>query len=381
MNVVVLGAGRVGSAIAADLAGTGELEVTVADLSERALGRHDAAGLRTMSVDLSDPEGLRAAVAGQDLAIGAVPGSMGFETLRRVLEAGIHVVDISFCAEDPYALDELARGRGCVALVDCGVAPGLSNLILGFLEGSLDSVERFECLVGGLPRVRTWPFEYRAPFSPSDVIEEYTRPARMRRDGLEMTLPALSEIESVDVPGIGTLEAFNTDGLRTLLRTSDARTMVEKTLRYPGHAELMRVFRDSGFFSTDVVPVGEGRVRPRDLTSRLLFDAWRYEEGEEDLTVMRVTVIGEREGREESHVIRLLDRYDAPTRTSSMARTTGYTCTAMVGLVAQGLYRTPGVAPPEVVARAPGCYDAVMAHLAERGIVLEHRVDGGQSGV
>ncbi|HEV2132229.1 MAG TPA: saccharopine dehydrogenase C-terminal domain-containing protein [Longimicrobiaceae bacterium] len=375
MNVIVLGAGRVGCAIARDLARGGEFAVTAADLTAIAYASlQDQEGILPVKADLSDPVELERLLHGQDLVIGALPGFLGFETLRRVIELGKHVVDISFFDEDAFALDELARERGVVACVDCGVAPGASSLILGHLESALDETERFACYVGGLPAVRSWPYEYKAPFSPLDVIEEYTRPARMRREGQPLTLPALSEVELLDFPGIGTLEAFNTDGLRTLLRTSRTPTLIEKTLRYPGHAERMRMLRESGFFGEEPVEIGGTRLRPRDLTAKLLFQAWRFEEGEEDLTVMRIEVEGRREGRRVTHVFRLLDRYHPGTGTSSMARTTGYTCAAVARLIARGLYTRPGITPPELLGREPGCYEFVMNELAARGVRFEEEV-------
>ncbi len=259
--------------------------------------------------------------------------------------------------------------------MDCGIAPGCSNLILGRMDAALDRVERFVCRVGGLPVERRWPYEYRAPFSPIDVIEEYTRPARFRRDGRDVTLPALTEVERVDVPGVGTLEAFATDGLRTLLRTVDAPSMVEKTMRYPGHAERMLMLRETGFFGTEPVEAGGVRVRPLDVTAALLFDAWRLGPDEPDLTAMRVEIEGVKEGRRVRHLLTLLDRYDERTRTHSMARTTGYTCTAMARLVARGLWREPGVSPPEYVGRDAACYAFVMRELAARGVAFEERVE------
>ena len=236
------------------------------------------------------------AVADADLVVGAVPGFMGYRTVERVLQEGKPMVDISFFPEDAFGLDRLAREAGVCCLVDCGITPGLSNLILGRMEEHLDETTSFHCLVGGLPVERTWPWEYKAPFSPGDVIEEYVRPARLRRGGVEITLPALSEVELVDFPGLGSLEAFNTDGLRSLLRTCKAPDMVEKTMRYPGHAVRMRILREAGFFSTEEVQAASGVVRPRDVTEALLFSAWQFEEGEPDLTVMRIVIEGKQNG-------------------------------------------------------------------------------------
>ncbi|HSM59896.1 MAG TPA: saccharopine dehydrogenase C-terminal domain-containing protein, partial [Longimicrobiales bacterium] len=296
-------------------------------------------------------------------------------TVERVLEAHKPIVDISFFPEDAFDLDALAQDAGTPCLVDCGIAPGLSNLVLGHMEAALDETISFRCFVGGLPVERNWPWEYKAPFSPADVLEEYTRPARFRRGGREVVVPALSDVELVHLPGLGTLEAFATDGLRSLLRTCSTPDMVEKTMRYPGHAELMRTLRDSGFFSRKEVQAASGRVRPLDVTSALLFDQWQFEDGEPDLTVMRLEIEGRQNGGRVRHVYNLLDYYDPDTETSSMARTTGYMCTAMAQVVARGLWTEPGMAPPEVVGRKEECFEAVLRHLEERGVHVFHHLE------
>ena len=377
-KIIVLGAGRVGAAMARDMARSGEYAVTAADARPDALKRlkevaaAEGSEIRTLPVDLADASSLARALDGHDLAIGAVPGPMGFETLKRILQAGLDVVDISFFEQDAFELNELARKRGRTAIVDAGVAPGFSNLVLGHFENVLDEVTRFECLVGGIPADPSPPWEYKAPFSPIDVIAEYTRPARVRRGGEDVTLPALTEVETVDFPGVGTLEAFNTDGLRTLLRTSRVPDLVEKTMRWPGHADRMRVMRDSGFFAEEEVELPSGtRVTPLEISAQLLFDAWSYQPGEVDLTAMRLTVDGRDDRGPVRHVLHLVDRHDPGTDVSSMARTTGYTATAFARLVLEGRYREPGISPPEVVGAEPGILAFVLDHLADRGIEVE----------
>jgi lysine 6-dehydrogenase len=373
MKVVVLGAGRVGSAMAMDLAADPAFETTVVDVSGGSLDR--LAGVPRLErelADLSDGSALGDLVAGHDLVVSAVPGPMGFRTLWRVLEADRDIVDISFFEEDPFELDDLARQKGRTAIIDCGVVPGFSNIIAGHYEQELDELRSVRCLCGGVPAVRYWPWEYRATFSPIDVVAEYTRPARLRRGGRDVTLPALSEVEQVDFEGVGTLEAFNTDGLRTLLRTVEAEEMVDKTVRYPGHAEKMRLLRDAGFFSEEPVQFGDAHVRPLDLTAAILTEEWRFREGEEDLTVMRVDVEGRSDGREVRHRWSLVDRYDREKEVSSMARVTGYTCTAAVRLLAEGRFGEPGLVPPEYLGRAPDCFDFIVEQLRARGVDWRH---------
>ena len=368
-RVVVLGAGMVGEAIARDLALDAGLRVDVADLRpeslERVAGR---AAVGTVRADLGDSDAVARLVGAYDLVVGALPSVIGLQTLRTVVRAGRDVVDISFMPEDALELDPLAREGGVTAVVDCGVAPGLSNMMCGKAASRLDPLESVEIYVGGLPVARHWPFDYKAGFAPWDVLEEYTRPARVVEHGRVVVKEPLSEPELLDFPGVGTLEAFNTDGLRSLARTLPAPFMKEKTLRWPGHAELMRVLKDSGFFSLDPIDVRGQKVRPRDVTAALLFPRWTFEEGEADLTVMRVRVVGREDGERVAHAWDLVDRFHEETGLRSMSRTTGYVATSVARLVAGGGFRRPGVHAPETLGAIPGLLDTVLADLAARGV-------------
>ena len=373
-HVVVLGAGMVGSAAAADLAREG-FRVTVFDSHPGAVRQAGALkGVSALQADLSAPEAVAKAVAGADLVIGALASSLGLQTLRAVLTSGKTYVDISFMAEDAWELDPIAKKHGACAVVDCGVAPGVSNLLCGRAVELLDACERLEIYVGGLPEERRWPFQYKAGFAPGDVLEEYVRPARMVEHSRLVVKEALSEPELIDFPPVGTLEACNTDGLRSLAYTLKVPHMKEKTLRYPGHYELMRVLRHTGCFSKEPVAVGGVTVRPLDVTSHLLFPKWTFEEEEADLTVMRVLAEGVRDGRRVRHAWDLFDRYDPVAKLRSMPRTTGYAATSMASLLLRGAYREPGVHPPELLSRVPGLVDAFLAEYARRGLKVTHSV-------
>lgn len=365
-KIIVLGAGLVGKAMAIDL--VKNFDVTSADQSDAALeavGRH---GIATIRANLADVETLKKIVAPFDLVVGAVPGFMGFQVVKNVIDAGKNMVDISFFPEDPFDLDDLAASKGLTIVTDCGVAPGMGNIILGYHNKQM-KVHRYECLVGGLPFVREWPFEYKAVFSPIDVIEEYTRPARYVQHGQLVVREALSDAELVDFPAVGTLESWNSDGLRTLIHTMPGIPhMIEKTLRYPGCIEYLRVLRDTGFFSSEPVEVNGVAIRPIDLTAKLLFPRWALKPGEEEFTVMRIKVEGEEGGDARKYVYHLFDRTDAATGTLSMARTTGYTCTAVVNLILSGQYGRKGISPPEFVGEDPANFRFVLDYLAARGV-------------
>ncbi len=371
-RVAILGAGRVGRAMALDLAKEGEFEVRVADVSEEALASFSGTPhVSTLREDLADGGGVARAVAGADYAIGAVPGFLGYRTVATVIDAGVPIVDISFFEEDCFGLDAAARARGVAAVVDAGVAPGLTNLLAGHHAATWDSLDRFVCGVGGLPVVRTQPWEYKAAFSPVDVLEIYTRPARTVRGGRLVCEPALAEVGSYEFPGVGTVETFVSDGLRSLLSTVSCPEMRELTLRYPGHAARIRALRDAGFFAHEPIEVGGARVAPVEFTGRLLFLLWQYAPGEEDLTLFFAEADGTQDGEPVSARWTMLDRYDRAQGISSMARTTGYTATAALRLLASGRYRGTGVVPPERLAEDESCFRFLLAELAQRGLHLE----------
>ena len=373
-KILVLGGGLVGRVIARDLAGEKDLQVTVADASPATRTRLGAEGLGTAALDLRDDAAVRNAVADTDVVVGAAPGHMGFRLLKLVIEAGKPYADIAFMPEDFLELDGLARERGVTAVVDCGVAPGLSNLLCGRAAHEFDDVERMLILVGGLPKNRVWPFEYRVVFSAVDVIEEYTRPARWVEHGTLVTKPALTDVEPVDLPRVGTVEAFNTDGLRSLAKTLRAPFMKEKTLRWPGHVEKMRMLRETGFLSLEPIEVAGARVRPYDVTTKLLFDAWRLPPGEADLTVMRVEATGTAGGKRQTWTWDLYDEADLASGFHSMARTTGFPCAIVARLLARGELHRPGVQPPERLASDDRFLEAMMQGLGERGVTITKAV-------
>lgn len=364
-KITVLGAGMVGRAIAVDL--SANHDVTSYDYSEEALAKLIAKSSKVNCkvADLTAAAAVQGAIAEAELVVCAVPGAFGYNTLKTIIEAGKNVVDISFFPEESLDLDQLAKDNGVTAIVDCGVAPGMDNIILGHYDQKW-SVKEFECYVGGLPKERKWPFEYKAPFSPSDVIEEYLRPARLVEGGQVVTRPALSEPELMQFPPVGELEAFNTDGLRSLIKTmSHIPDMKEKTLRYPGHIELIRVFRESGFLSEEKMTINGVEMKPIDLTSSLLFEQWKLGETEPEFTVMRVIVKGDDNAQV---TYDLYDEFDSASGFSSMARTTGYTATAAVEFFLAGNVEAHGVLPPELIGGIDGCLDFFLEYQSARGI-------------
>lgn len=368
MKIAILGAGMVGRTMAIDLAK--KHEVTSFDVSSQALDllSQREPTIKTIKTDLQNYTAYNSLLSGFDYVVTAVPGFMGYKTLEAVIKAGKDVADISFFPEDALALDALAKQNNVTAIVDCGVAPGMSNYVIGYHNQKM-KISSFECMVGGLPVNRVKPFEYKAPFSPIDVIEEYTRPARLMENGHIVTKPALSEPELVDFPQVGTLESFNTDGLRSILYTmGHIPNMKERTLRYPGHIDLIKAMMKGGFFDTRKINVNGVDISPLEFSSAILLDQWKSAPDEQEFTLMRIIVSGSENGKHTTYTYDLFDTYDAATRSSSMSRTTGYTCTGSLHLIMDKLFTEKGVFPPELVGKYENCFHFIMKYLRERNV-------------
>jgi len=361
-KIVVLGAGRVGKVIAADL--SQDFDVTSADINQTALDFLSSRyAVKPRLTDLADAQAIGAAIAPADLVVCAVPGFMGFQTLKTIIENGKNVVDISFFAEDAFELDDLARSRNVIAAVDCGVAPGIPDYLAGQHVGHMQ-IDDFEFLIGGLHFNRAQPREYLPTFSPSDVWEEYTRAARYVRNNQLITMPPLSEPELVEFDMAGRhliLEAFNTDGLRSLITTMHGRipNMREKTLRFPGH----------------IAWIGELQQTGKPWIS----DTWTPLEDKDEFTIMRIIFRGSETGQEtgsdagraKTITYDMFVTWDEATGFSSMSRSTGYSCTGVARCVLSGDYKRPGISPPSYIGEAPNCADRIFAHLKARNILIE----------
>ena len=369
-NIIVLGAGMVGSTMAIDMAKNHS--VTLTDFNKNTLDKavKKYEKLTPIVLDVTDKLALQKAINPFDLVICAVPGFLGFETLKSIIEVGKNVIDISFFPENSLDLFELAKQKKVTAIVDCGVAPGMGNIILGYYNEKLNITD-FECLVGGLPKIKKWPFNYKAPFSPVDVIEEYTRPARYVENGNVIVKDALSDVEFVDFNGVGTLESFNSDGLRSIIYTmAHIPNMKEKTLRYPGHIEYINVLKKSGFFNEEHIVVNGISISPLEFSSKILFNEWKLGDTEEEITVMRITLKGTNKiGESKTVVYNLHDEFCPKTNASSMARTTGYTATAAANLFLDGLFSEKGVFPPELVGKHEKCFHYFLNYLKERNVI------------
>ncbi len=374
-KVIVLGAGLIGKPIAEKLAEDKNYSVAVADINQNQLDAIENRRIQKIKANLQDKVELISLVESFDFVINAVPGFMGYECLRNCIDARKDIVDIAFYPEDVFDLSELALKNNVRVICDMGVAPGMSNLLVGYAANKLDKVTKADIYVGGLPKIRTKPWEYKAVFSPADVIEEYTRPARVVRNGKIVTVPPLTEIELLEFDGVGTLEAFNSDGLRSLLFTIEADNMSEKTLRYPGYADKIQLLSDNGFFKPEKIEVEGKLVSPLELTSKLLFEQWKLEENDEDITIMRIVVEGEKSGKLMRYSFDLYDEFDKQTGVHSMARTTGYTASTALKLLAENKFTKKGISVGEMMADDEVVVNFMLDGLKKHGVIYKSNVE------
>ncbi len=369
MKILVVGSGKVGSEIARDLARSSEVDsVIVADAQAKNLKNvRGHAKIRTRRLDISQRKPLLAAMRNVDVICGALPGRLGFQLMTIAVEARRDLVDISYTPENPFKLHGKARDQENIIVPQCGVAPGFTNMCVGDASRRLGTITKVRVFVGGLPQRPTPPLNYRIVFSLEDVINEYSRPARIIEYGKEKLVDALSGRGFLNFPGVGRLEYFITDGLGSLPRSfPNVREMNEYTLRYPGHAEIMKTLRVLGFFEDKEVQVNGLAITPRKLSIALLKSAMSLGRPE-DLLALRVEVEGKL-GKKSLISYQILDYYDARNKVSAMARTTAYPCTSAALLVGQRKLRSVGVVPPEKIAKDPEHFGFVLSRLRSRGV-------------
>jgi saccharopine dehydrogenase-like NADP-dependent oxidoreductase len=374
LRIITLGCGRIGSALVKDLVRSMpsvKIVVSDADLKavERVLRDLEGVGIDAIQLDLSNYREIASIVKDFDLVIGLTPGRLGFQTMRACMEAGVNMVDLSYMPEDPLTLHSDALAKGVTIIPDCGLAPGLSNILVGRAVTLLDRIEDVIILVGGIPQRAILPLGYKVTWCVEDLIEEYVRRARVVKDGKVIEVEALNGLELIDFPGIGKLEAFYTDGVRTLHHSiKGVRNMWEKTLRYPGHAEKIRLLKELGFF--DETKVEGSVVSPRELTIKVLERKLDLPEVR-DIVVMRVIVNGFRGGSAASCMYTLIDRYDEGEGLTAMARTTAYTASIVVQLLSRGKIREKGVIPPEKLGMNEELFNEITGYLRKKGVSIE----------
>ncbi|ABL88775.1 Saccharopine dehydrogenase [Pyrobaculum islandicum DSM 4184] len=302
-------------------------------------------------------DALETPLGGYDLVINALPGSIAYKASKRALEAGLDTIDISYYAEDPLSLHQIAVKSGARYIPDAGIAPGLSNILAGRLAAELDRVDELGIYVGGIPEKPVGPLGYSVTWNPLDLVEEYTRPARVLKNGEVTSVDPLNEVEYIHSP-IGELEAFYTDGLRTLLKTLADRvsTMYEKTLRWPGHVEKIRLLRDLGLMDESGEP--PPRLVTATVLSKLKFDV-------PDVVYMRV--FGTRGDKKIQYEVLVKSR----DRWTAMQIATGSVAIAMQYVIKE---LEPGVTPPEYIGMSNKLFPRIISTVKQHGVYISREV-------
>jgi lysine 6-dehydrogenase len=369
MKILTIGCGYIGSVLVRHLSERiPSAEIAVSDENREAIMKAISSigrgNVKPLQLNIHDYDRLVKVAEDFDILVGLAPGRLGYKTVEAAIEAGVNMVDLSYMQEDPMTLNDRALKAGVTVIPDCGVAPGLSHILVGRAVSMLDKVKNVIILVGGIPQNRIPPLDYKVTWCVEDLIEEYVRRPKIVKNGKTIEVEALDGLEEVDFPGIGKLEAFYTDGVRTLHHSiKGVENMWEKTLRYPGHAEKIKLLRDLGFF--DETPI-DG-VSPRSLTIRVLERKLSLPEIK-DLVAMKVDVDGVKNGREICYSYILIDYYDDERKVTAMGRTTAYTASAVIQLLARGEIKEAGVIPPERLGMDRKCFERIMEELERDGI-------------
>lgn len=368
-----MGCGNIGSVVARDFSEyMSSVEVVLADkIRERAeAAASSIKGGIPAVVDVTNFRELVGVLKDFDLVVGALPGDYGFQVLKAAVDAGVNIVDVSFMPENPIELKLAAEKAGVTIVPDCGVAPGLSNLLLGHAVSKLDKIQKAHIMVGGLPELEVPPLGYSITWSAEGLIDEYVRSPRIVEGGSVIEVPPLSGLEEVEFIGLGTLEAFYTDGLRTLLSTiPKVESMWEKTLRYPGHVKKIKLLMDLGFFDEELVTIGDTKVSPRFMTAKLLERSLKLEL--DDILIMTIDVAGESQGDDLNLRYSLLEKFDKFRNVTAMARTTAYTASIVGQKLLKGVIEEKGVVPPEKLGMSEKVFEEIISELKIRDVIIE----------
>jgi lysine 6-dehydrogenase len=372
MKILILGHGNIGSVLTWDLAKSLlKTQIVVASknkrMAEEAAEALHSENITGICLDANNQSELVKTMKRFDLAICALPGILGFKSIKAAIKAKIDMVDISYMPENPLTLNRDAIKAGVTIIPDCGVAPGLSNVLVGHALSKLDRAVDIHILVGGLPEKPIPPLDYTATWSIEDLLHEYTRRTKIIKNGKIVEVEALTGLERVEISGVGKLEGFYTDGLRTLLHTVDGiENMWEKTLRYPGHAEKIKLLKSLGFFDEYPVTFENASVKPRMITVKLLERLKRPEI--KDLLILIVEVKGVTEESERCYRFFLLDRYDEKNGITAMARTTAYPASIITQFMVQNLIEEKGVIPLESMGAKSWFFNTLLDELKKRKI-------------
>ena len=379
MKYTVIGAGMMGSAVARDLALTdSSAEVILADVNAQAAAKaaaRIAGNVKPLQLDVNDSDILLRTLEGSNAVVSAVSYSVNLQITQAAIRARAHMCDLggnNDVVQQQLGLDASAREAGVAIIPNCGLAPGLANILGATGARGFDSVDSMFLRVGGLPQHPRPPLNYQLVFSAEGLINEYIEKATVIRDGNVLQVDSMSDLEDISfAEPFGDLEAFNTSGgLSTMaaLYVGKVRNLDYKTIRYKGHCEKFRTLLELGFASSEPIMVGGSVRTSREFFAELLRRKLDY--GDTDVVLARATVTGWTGDTRKTLVYEFVDYYDNATGMTAMMRTTAIPTSVIAQMLAHGTINVRGVVPPEVC--VPG--DEMIRELAKRNITITKRV-------
>lgn len=377
MKLILIGAGMMGQAICHLLASDKEVKQVI--VADRDISRAEAIAERLRNsriiprrLDVSAPRAVREAMEGADVAISAVPYFFNLNLAQAALESGVSFCDLggnSKIVSGELALDEQAREAGVTIIPDCGLAPGLVNILAVSAVNELDETDSVSIRVGGLPQNPQGPLGYQIVFSPHGLINEYMEPSTVLRNGEVVSLPSLTELEAISFPSpYEKLEAFHTSGgSSTLPQTlhGQVKDLEYKTIRYPGHLDKIKTMADLGFFDSQPQQVDDVDVVPRLLAVNLLLQHLSF--GAPDVVLMRVSARGRIGGKPREIKYEMIDNYDKSTGLSAMMRTTGFPIAQIALMIAREEITARGAIPQETCVPV----EPFLSGLRQHGLKIE----------
>lgn len=376
MEILSIGCGHIGSVLAEEIIQSLDIDsLIICDSEDERIAetaRELGDKVRPVTGDISDYSYLLEIIDDVDLVLGLSPGRLGYSVMKACVEKKRSLVDLSYMVEDPFVFQKEAFRHGITIVPDCGVAPGLSNILIGKASSQLDEVEDVIVYVGGLPQKPVPPLDYKVTWCVEDLFEEYTRKAKIVRNSETVEVDALEGLEEVEFEGLGKFEAFFTDGVRTLHRTIKAKNISEKTLRYKGHAEKIKLIRDLGLL--DKEPLSSLDLSPWEFMCHFWGERLSFFE-DRDLVLMRIGVTGRKESARFIHSFEMTEHFDEKRRVTAMGRTTAYTAFAVIKLLVEDRIGEKGVIPPEILGMDRELSKEIERTLKERDIKIEEKVE------
>jgi len=376
MKILSIGCGYIGSVLAEEIVRSIDFdELIICDSEEERIektGRELGEKVFPLRKDISDYSTLLEIIDDADLVVGLSPGKLGFKVMKACVEKRKSLVDLSYMTEDPFVFQKKSRRRGITIIPDCGVAPGLSNILIGKASSQLDKVQDVTAYVGGLPQKPMPPLNYKVTWCVEDLFEEYTRKVKIVRNNETIEVDALEGLEEVEFEGLGKFEAFFTDGVRTLHHTIKARNMWEKTLRYKGHAEKIKFLRDLGLLEKR--PLTSVNLSPWAFMRSFWKEKLSFFE-DKDFVLMRIEVTGRKESANFIHSFEMVDHFDEERNVTAMGRTTAYTALAVIKLLIENRIERKGVVPPEILGMDRELSREIECTLRERDIRVKEKVE------